>query len=302
MRAMRAVTTGTLAVSLAVPAAVVGSVVAQLPGASANAAAKCGTGGNIGGYQVPSAKQSPTVAKICRAGFLAAGYAPFAPHAFQSASGAYLGPDVQVTGPAVAKALGVPFKIVPVNWDSIVLGLQTGKYEMITTGLTYTAARAKVISYALDSVGGTCFAVLKSSPYKVVSQLNSPNVTVDIDSGTSWVTSLPPLLPKAKFNSVVPAEGQQYDLSDVLAKRATTTPIDNVVAKAVQSAFPSLRVVPPVAQCLSAPSQINQIGIGVPKGDNAFQKLVESVIKANRSKINQLLSKYESQQYINLKG
>lgn len=274
-------------------------------GAEANGqgtGAACGKGGTVNGVKVPSASQSPTVAKICKAGVLAAGYAPFAPHAFQSSSGAYLGPDVQVTGPKVAKALGVPFKVVPVNWDSIVLGLQTGKYEMITTGLTYTAARAKIISYALDSVGGTCFAVLKSSPYTSVSQLNSPSVTIDVDSGTSWVTSLPPLLPKAKFHTVVPAQGQQYDLSDVLAKRATATPIDNVVAKAVGSAFPSLRVVPKVSQCLSNPSQANRIGIGVPKGDPAFQHLVANVIKQNRPQIDRLLKKYESQKYINLKG
>jgi len=264
--------------------------------------ATCGIGGKVDGYQVPSAKESRTIAKICSAGALSAGFAPFAPHAFQNASGTYLGPDVQITGPAVAKLLGVPFKVVPVNWDSIVLGLTTGKYEMITTGLTYTTARAKVISYALDSVGGTCFAVLKNSPYQTVSQLNSPNVTVDIDSGTSWVTSLPSLLPKAKLNSVIPAEGQQYDLPDVLAKRATATPIDNVVARAVSSAFPSLRVIPPVSTCLGHPSQINHIGIGVPKGDPAFQSLVAQVIKHNAGAINRLLAKYESQQYIDLKG
>jgi polar amino acid transport system substrate-binding protein len=297
---MRTLTVGTLAVMLAVPGGLIGTAASEA--ASASTPKACGTGGTLNGYKLPTSRQSPTVAKICKAGYLAAGYAPFAPHAFQSSSGAYLGPDVQITGPAVAKALGVRFKIIPVNWDSIVLGLQTGKYEMITTGLTYTAARAKVISYALDSVGGTCFAVLKSSPFKTVSELNSPNVTVDVDSGTSWVTSLPPLLPKAKFNSVVPAEGQQYDLSDVLAKRASATPIDNVVAKAVEDAFPSLRVVPAVQQCLTHPSQINQIGIGVPKGDGAFQKLVQEMIKQNKSSIDKMLSQYESQKYINLKG
>jgi len=240
------------------------------------------------------------VAKICKQGKVLGGMAPFSPFAFQDIHGKALGPAVEVLGPKVAAAIGVPFKIVPIGWNTVVAGLQAGRYNMITAGLTFTKERTKVISYSNYSVAGTCYLVKKDSPIKTLAQINDPSVTVGIITGQSWETQIPGKYPNAKLNAVAQAPGGQYRPEDVLAGRIDVAPIDSVVARAFDANWPALRVIPAASQCIAHPDLQAPIGIGVPKGDPAFQKLVSSIIKANSRQTSTLLSKYTSAKYQNV--
>jgi ABC-type amino acid transport substrate-binding protein len=260
----------------------------------------CGSAHRYKGINVPSAAQSPAVAKICEQGKALGGMAPFSPFAFQDIHGKYLGPAIEVIGPGVAKAIGVPFKIIPIGWNTIVAGLQAGRYNMITAGLTFTPERTKVINFANYSVGGTCYLVKKNSKIRRLSQLNDPSVTIGIITGQSWETKLPQQYPKAKLNVVAQAPGGQFRPEDVLAGRIAVAPIDSVVARAFAANWPALRVVPAVARCIAHPDNLAPIGIGIPKGDPAFEKLVLAVIHANAKQTKALLAKYTSAKYQNV--
>jgi polar amino acid transport system substrate-binding protein len=273
-------------------------------GASGFAAAQspnaCGNGGTNDGIHIPTAKESPTIARICKDGVLRGGIGPFAPYGFQDSTGTYRGPGAEIIGPAIAKSIGVRFEIVPVGWDTIVAGLQSGRYEMIATALTYTVERTKVVDYVLYSVGGTCYLVRKESNLKTLDDLNSPNVTIGVFTGTSWETDLPKAFPKAKFDASVQGQGGGYRVTDVLAKRIDAAPIDNVAALAFQANYPSVRVIPAGDECLTNPKPLDRFGFGVPKGDSAFKDLVTAIVNKNKNEIDAMLKKYMSPTYISV--
>lgn len=258
----------------------------------------CGAGGTKDGIKVPSAEESPTVARICKNGVLKGGMAPFAPHGFQDATGAYRGPTVEIIGPAVASLLDVPFEVVPIGWDSVVPGLVAGRYDMITSGLTYTEERTKVIDFAIDTVAGTCYLVLKTSPIQTLDDLNDPKVRIGVFTGTSWETDLPKRFPNATIDASVQGSGGGYRAEDTLAGRIDVAPIDNVASYAFEANFPSLRVVPPPAECMKNPDPQDRLGIGVPKGDEAFKALVQAAVDRDKDKIDAMIVKYSSPEYI----
>lgn len=289
-----------LSVLVSVVLATVAVAAAMASGAGAKSKSPCGSAHRYNGVNVPSAAQSPTVRKICKQGRALGGMAPFSPYAFQDIHGKYRGPAIEVLGPAVAKAIGVPFKIVPIGWNTIVAGLQAGRYNMITAGLTYTKERTKVISYANYSVAGTCYLVKKDSTITKLSQLNSPDVTIGIITGQSWETQIPTKYPNAKLNEVTQSPGGQFRPEDVLAGRIDVAPIDSVTAKAFAANWPALRVLQGATQCVAHPDLLAPIGIGVPKQDHSFQKFVNAIIKLNAKRTQASLNKYLSPTYQNV--
>lgn len=259
----------------------------------------CGQGGTVEGIKVPSASESPTVARICKRGGVRAAVAPFAPHGFQDAQGNFRGPGAEVVAPDVAKLLGVKLEVIPVSWDTVVAGLQAGRYEMVTTGLTYTPEREKVIDFAIYAVGGTCYIVRKDGPIKSLADLDSPKVTIGVYTGTSWETDLPKIFPKAKFNAAVEGSGGGYRVTDVLAKRIDAAPIDNVAELAIRANYPNLQVLPEGDECLSNPRPADRIGIGMPK-DAAFKSFVEAIVARDAAPIKAMLTKYMAPAYIDV--
>jgi ABC-type amino acid transport substrate-binding protein len=261
-------------------------------------AQSCGTGGTKDGIKIPSAQESPTVARVCKNGVVKGGMAPFAPHGFQDAAGVYRGPTVELIGPTVASLLGVRFEVVPIGWDSVVPGLVAARYDMITSGLTFTPERTKVIDYVLNTVAGTCYIVRKDSDIKSLDQMDAPTVRMGVFTGTSWETDLPKRFPKAKFDASVQGQGGGYRVEDLLARRIDVAPIDNVAAYAFEASFPGLRVIPPPAECLKNPDPQDRLGIGVTKGDEAFKALVQAVVTRHKDQIDAMITKYSSPEYI----
>lgn len=272
-----------------------GSWTGRVPAVSA--AAACGQGGTVNGIKVPTSKQSPTVARICKNGVLKAALAPFAPFGFQDQTGKFRGPGAEIVGPEMARDLHVNFSIVPTGWDTIVAGLQANHYELIIAGLTYTAVRAKLIDYVLYHSEGTCYAVKKSSAIKTLNDLNASSVTIGVYTGTSWETDIPKRYPSAKIDAAVEGTGGGYRLIDVMAGRIDAAPIDNVAAFAVEKSWPDLRVIPAPKQCLSHPDIAGQLGFGLPK-DKAFQKFIAAIVKKDKPAMEKLVRKYTAPKYI----
>jgi len=270
-------------------------------GAGSPSYAACGDGGTVEGIKVPSGQESATVDKICKQGAVRAAVAPFAPHGFQDSEGNFRGAGVEIAAPAVAKLLGVELKVMPVGWDTVVAGLQAGRYELVTTGLTYTDERAKVIDFAIFAVGGTCYIVNRDSNIKTLDDLNKADVTIGVYTGTSWETDLPKVFPNAKFNSAVEGAGGGYRVADVIAKRVDAAPIDNVAELAIQSAFSNLRVVPEGDECLKKPKPIDRVGIGTPK-DEAFAQFVRDVVAKHQDEMDAMMKKYMTPEYIKVGG
>jgi arginine/lysine/histidine transporter system substrate-binding protein len=266
-------------------------------GLAGGAQAACGDGGTVDGIAVPTSADSPTVAKICDQKVLRAAVAPFAPHGFQDANGEFRGAAVEIVAPAVAEALGVDLEVLPIGWDTVVAGLQAGRYELITTGLTYTPERDEIIDYALTAVGGTCYAVRKDSPAQSLEDLNSADVRIGVFTGTSFETDLPKVFPNAQFDSALQGAGGGYRLQDVLANRIDAAPIDNVAGPAISARYPSLRIIPAGDECLTNPKPIDRIGIGLPQ-DPAFKTFMEAMVAKHQTEIDKKMHGYLTPDYI----
>jgi polar amino acid transport system substrate-binding protein len=90
--------------------------------------------------------------------------ATYAPNEFVSSNGkTIVGMD-----PDLAKAIGVvlkrPVKVVNASFDTIIPGLQSGKYGLGMSSFTDTKARQKVVDFVTYFTAGTSFYVKKGGP------------------------------------------------------------------------------------------------------------------------------------------
>ena len=90
--------------------------------------------------------------------------ATYAPNEFVSSNGkTIVGMD-----PDLAKAIGVvlkrPVKVVNASFDTIIPGLQSGKYGLGMSSFTDTKARQKVVDFVTYFSAGTSFYVKKGGP------------------------------------------------------------------------------------------------------------------------------------------
>ena len=72
----------------------------------------------------------------------------FNPYSFRK-NGKLTGFEIDL-GKAVAKKMGLKAKIVPTKWDSLLAGVNSGKFDVIMDGVTVTAKRRK--HYAFSSI------------------------------------------------------------------------------------------------------------------------------------------------------
>ena len=66
----------------------------------------------------------------------------FAPFSYHDDNDNLVGYDVEVSR-ALAKELGVKVKFVEVKWDSLIAGLDSDKYDLVTNQVAITAERKK---------------------------------------------------------------------------------------------------------------------------------------------------------------
>lgn len=93
--------------------------------------------------------------------------ASYAPNEFIGTDGTTVeGMDVDL-GNAIAKDLGLTAKFVNAPFDSIIPGLQSGKYQLGMSSFTDNKAREKVVDFVTYFTAGTTWAVQTGNPMKV---------------------------------------------------------------------------------------------------------------------------------------
>ena len=168
---------------LALAAAVFAAIVAGYGGSSRAAVAAAGT-----------TPKNPKIAaevpsKIRAKGTLTvAADATYAPNEFVAANGhTVVGMDPDLAQ-ALAGVLGLKFNVVNAHFDTIIPGLQSGKYDIGMSSFTDTKAREKVVDFVTYFSAGTSFFV-KSSGGPTISGLAALcGHTVSVESGTTEET------------------------------------------------------------------------------------------------------------------
>lgn len=72
----------------------------------------------------------------------------FAPFSYHDDNDNLVGYDVEVSE-ALAKELGIKVKFVEVKWDSLIAGLDSAKYDLVTNQVAITAERKKKYDFSI---------------------------------------------------------------------------------------------------------------------------------------------------------
>lgn len=96
--------------------------------------------------------------------FVMATNATFPPYEYKEGR-EYLGIDIEI-GKEIASRLGMKFKLKDVDFDSIIPGVQSGKYDAGLAGMTVTEERLKNISFSTPYANAVQVIIVpENSPY-----------------------------------------------------------------------------------------------------------------------------------------
>jgi polar amino acid transport system substrate-binding protein len=148
------------------------------------------------------AQPSATPAEIRERGKLVIGTeAEFAPFEYRTPDGGYAGFDMDLAR-MLAEELGVELEIDNMGFDGLMPALETGKVDLILSGMTATEERARTISFT-DSyyVTGLCLLLNTESTEGVKSfeDLNDAKWTLAVKQSTTGEKVAKRLMPEAKL-------------------------------------------------------------------------------------------------------
>jgi polar amino acid transport system substrate-binding protein len=123
----------------------------------------------------------------------------FAPMEYRTPSGAIEGFDVDLIH-ALAEEMGYQVTLVPTAWDGIIAALQTGKIDLICSGMTITDKRKEAIDFSDPYfTTGLCLLVSleKGEGVNGWQDLNRAGVVLAVKRGTTGEQTAEKLMPKA---------------------------------------------------------------------------------------------------------
>ena len=123
----------------------------------------------------------------------------------------------------LATDMGVELEFVATDWKTLINGVVAGKYDVVMTGTSMTVSRAKAAGYTIPW-GRTGYLPLTrkelADRFSTWEDLNSPDVTVGYNLGTSFADFVKLRLPNAAVKEV---ESPARDWQDLLAGRVDVT-------------------------------------------------------------------------------
>ena len=114
--------------------------------------------------------------------------ATYAPMEFVASNGkTVVGVDADLAK-AIGDVLGLTFKVQNATFDTIIPGLQSGKYDIGMSAFTDTKARQKVVDFVTYFSAGTSFYVKASGGPAVKTLADLCGMTVAVENGTTEQT------------------------------------------------------------------------------------------------------------------
>src|SRR5438309_5650551 len=234
----------------------------------------------------PAKGQSPNVDRIRGAGKSRVAVAVALPTIGQDPkSGEYFGVAIEIPK-RIANVLGVKLELVPAGWDVLIAGLQANRFDLVAAGLYATPERKKVIDFVTYTDMGFCYAVLKSNQkINKLADMNDPSVRIGTYTGTGTEQNVRRTYPKAMMDTVISQPGEELRLNDLLANRIDVAPFDSPLSIVVEKEYSQVKIVPGgAAFCAKHPDIPTPVGLGLPKGDDAYKSFVQAVVSQMQSK------------------
>ena len=144
-----------------------------------------------------------TLNHVIQAGTLKVGMEiEYFPFEYADKKGNPIGFDVEIAK-LIAKDLGVKLEINDIEWTGLIPSLQTGKVDLIISGMTRTLTRAKAVSFTDPYfVTGLCALVSKkrSPGFTSVNALNQSGKIIAVKTGTTGDLIAKKRFAKAQIN------------------------------------------------------------------------------------------------------
>jgi polar amino acid transport system substrate-binding protein len=162
------------------------------------------------------------LAKVRQSGTLRMGYAQTAPWFFKDPKTGDLQGIYYDVAEALCSLLQVKSAYQEVSWTDSTLALRRGDFDIFVSSLTYTVPRAASIAYPTPPLWarGSLALIHKDNAgkFKTAADLDNPDVTIAVNTGTSAEAQQKRLFPKAK---VLATTGQILSATEpVRSKRA----------------------------------------------------------------------------------
>lgn len=184
------------------------------------------------------------------------------------------GPDF---AESLAKKLGAKVEFVDTTWGNAVLDLQANKID-IMFGMAPTPARREVVGFSDTLFDNTYTVVCKKGVAPAAwEELNSPNVKIAVDVGSSHDQLATRILPKA---DVARLENSGAATLALQSGRADCQVLVVLLAQTLLTKRATLGTM-----YIPTPVQTNAVSIGIPKeADTTFQKSVNAWLAETRGK------------------
>ena len=169
--------------------------------------------------------------------------ATFPPYEYYDGD-AIVGIDVEVAQ-AIAEKLGMELEVTDIAFDSIIPGIQTGKYDMGMAGMTVTDERKEQVSFSDSYATGVQVVIVKDgSPITSVDDLlaDGANTVVGTQAGTTGFLYATSDIEEAGLGTVK-SFGKTTDAVEALKNgQVDCVILDNEPAKALVAANEGLHI------------------------------------------------------------
>lgn len=147
--------------------------------------------------------QASTLNEILQRGTLIVGMeVEYFPFEYADTNGNPIGFDVDVAK-LIAQELGVKIEIKDIEWTGLIPALQSGKVDMVISGMTRTLERAKAVTFTEPYfITGLCVLLSekKAADVQSVDQLNTPGRVLAVKTGTTGDLVATKRFPNATIN------------------------------------------------------------------------------------------------------
>lgn len=217
----------------------------------------------------------------------------FPPMGFRDKSNAIVGFDIDLAR-AVAKEMGVEVEFKPLNWDGIILSLNSGDCDVVWNGMTITPARQEKINFSdpyLDNK--QVIVVVEGSEMMTPEDLSGRALGLQLGSSAEDALNASPI--KDTLAETRSYEDNVTALFDLEAGSIDAVLVDEIVAR-----YHVTETRPGVFRVLDEALGSEKYGIGFRKGDDAFREaLNEAFLKVkNNGEGQQISEKWFSEDII----
>ena len=138
--------------------------------------------------ETPAAKATNKLEQIKASGVLVMGtcadYPPYETHAIIDGKDQIVGFDVEI-GKEIAKALGVELKIEDMDFDALLVSLNSDKVDMVIAGMSANEERAKAVDFSVIYYNPQQKIVVRKENLDILTSLEAFNgKTIGVQKGT----------------------------------------------------------------------------------------------------------------------